>query len=328
MSDISIKFVEFWPSFDPHHNPLTDALQLRHNVRVIDSDAAETPDILFYSCSRARRKPGISHYDHHNCLKVYFTGENDVPDFNECDYAMSFHPISFGPRHLRFPLYLFYEYRQALNPPEIADSEALRRGFCSMVLRNHNDCDPMRIKIIDAVEAYRPLAYGGRFRNNTGGCVDDKIDFLRHYKFNLALENSMVPGYVTEKIVEPLAAPTVPIYWGSDMAKTDFNPDAFINAADYDSLDSLVRRIEFLDNNDDDYLAMLRAPRLKSDPDFMSRLVDFLDYIAATQRRFVIPYAESALRQRRNRLMVPIYSSRLFRLLAKSASLKTRRRRF
>lgn len=60
----------------------------------------------------------------------------------------------------------------------------------------------------------------------------------------------------------------------------------------------------------------------------MSRLVDFLDYIAATQRRFVIPYAESALRQRRNRLMVPLYSSRLFRLLAKSASLKTRRRRF
>lgn len=142
MSDISIKFVEFWPSFDPHHNPLTDALQLRHNVRVIDSDAAETPDILFYSCSRARRKPGISHYDHHNCLKVYFTGENDVPDFNECDYAMSFHPISFGPRHLRFPLYLFYEYRQALYPPEIADSEALRRGFCSMVFATTTTATP------------------------------------------------------------------------------------------------------------------------------------------------------------------------------------------
>ena len=73
---------------------------------------------------------------------------------------------------------------------------------------------------------------------------------------------------------------------------------------------------------------MLRAPRLKSDPDFMSRLVDFLDYIAATQRRFVIPYAESALRQRRNGLMVPLYSNRLFRLLAKGASLKTRRRIF
>lgn len=315
MADVSVKFVEFWPTFDIHHNVFVDALSSRHNVTVIGSESPETPDILFYSrCETS----GKSHYDYDDCIKVYFTGENDIPDFNECDYALSFHPIAFGPRHLRFPLYMLYEYDRALNPPEISDGEAIGRGFCSMVLRNYGDCDPMRLKIIDSVDSYKPLAYGGRFRNNVGGCVDDKIDFLHHYKFNLALENSMDPGYVTEKIVEPFAAPTVPIYWGSDFVKVDFNPEAFINAADYDTLESLIDRVKYLDNHDDEYLAMLRAPRLKTNPDFRGQLADFLDNIVVKRQRHVIPYAESALRQRRNSLMLPLYSSRFFRALAKA----------
>lgn len=317
MSDITVKFVEFWSSFDPHHNPLVDALAARHRVTVLEAASPDTPDILFYSRCAGK---GPSHYDYSGCIKVYFTGENDIPDFNECDYAISFHAISFGPRHLRFPLYLFYQYERALNPPPISDDEALGRGFCSMVLRNYGDCDPMRLKIIDAVDAFRPLAYGGRFRNNTGGCVADKIDFLRHYKFNLALENSMVPGYVTEKIVDAFAAPTVPIYWGSDIAKTDFNPEAFVNAADYPTIDALIDRLRRLDSDDSAYLAMLRAPRLTSDHRFTDRLTDFLDRIATTRQSFIIPYAESALRRRRAALMLPLYSSRLFRFLARLKS--------
>lgn len=314
MADVSVKFVEFWPTFDIRHNLFVDALSARHNVTVIDNDSPETPDILFYSlCATS----GETHYDYDDCIKVYFTGENDVPDFNECDYALSFHQISFGPRHLRFPLYMFYEYAEALNPPKISDKDAVGRGFCSLVLRNYGDCDPMRLKIIDAVEAYKPIAYGGRFRNNVGGCVDEKIDFLRNYKFNLALENSMVPGYVTEKIVEALAAPTVPVYWGSDMAKSDFNPEAFINVADYDTFDSLIERISHLDKNDDEYLTILRAPRLKNNPDFKGQLADFLDYIATYKRGFRVSYAGCGLHQRRNKLMIPLYNTKVFRLIEK-----------
>ena len=313
MADVTVKFVEFWPTFDIHRNPFVYALKARHRVTVVEDDST-VPDILIYSRNPTR---GKTHYDYGDCIKVYFTGENDIPDFNECDYALSFHPIAFGPRHLRFPLYMLYEYEQALAPPYISDSDATDRGFCSLVVSNFSDCDPMRIRITDAVEGYKPIAYGGRFRNNTGGCVDDKIAFLRHYKFNLALENTMVPGYVTEKLVEPLAVPTVPIYWGSDMAKTDFNPEAFVNAADYATLDSLVERVKYLDTHPDAYLAMLRAPRLRADPHFTEQLADFLDNIVASRRRFVIPYVESALRQRRNALLLPLYSSRSFRALAR-----------
>ncbi len=42
---------------------------------------------------------------------------------------------------------------------------------------------------------------------------------LVNYKFTLALENSLLPHYMTEKIWEPLAAGSVPVYYGAPNAR-------------------------------------------------------------------------------------------------------------
>ena len=136
-------------------------------------------------------------------------------------------------------------------------------------MRNHWNCDPQRIKIVDAVEAYRAIAYGGSWRNNVGGMIDNKIQFIAGYKFNLALENSRLQGYVTEKILEPLAASTVPLYWGAPDVCKDFNSDAFINIADYNSL------------------------------------ADFLSAIVEERRRYTTRYGEAGNYHRRRILLVP-----------------------
>lgn len=278
MKEISIKFVDFWPSLDVNENNFTRALRSKFNVRVIPAHSREIPDILFYSVF------GNEHYRYRNCVKVYYTGENDVPDFNECDYALSFHHIDFGERHMRYPLYMTYELADALNPPMLSDSAALDRGFCSLLMRDFNNCDRRRLQIIDAVADYKPIAYGGPFRNNIGGPVevDGKIPFIAKYKFNLALENSALPGYITEKIVEPFAAPTVPIYWGAPDIADEFNPEAFINVDDYESPDTFISSLREIDNDSRRYLSMLRAPRLRPDQsvDFNERLADFLCKIA------------------------------------------------
>ncbi|MBD5225163.1 MAG: glycosyltransferase [Bacteroidales bacterium] len=311
--DITVKFVDFWPAFDHRNNKFVDALSTRHRVTVLPAESDDTPDILFYSCYNRGRN-----HLRYDCVKIYFTGENDCPDFNECDYALSFYPLHLGDRHLRYPLYMLYEYDRLGNPPMLTDAEALNRGFCSLVMRNSTNCDPRRIMIADLIGSYRPLSYGGSFRNNTGGCVADKIDFISRYKFNLALENSIVEGYVTEKILEPLVAYTVPIYWGSHAATTDFNPDAFINAADYDTSEGLLEAVKQLDNDPASYLAMLRAPRLRGgiSPDFDSQLADFLDTIATTRRRYTTPYGEQRRLLDRSRALRPIVESRhVMRLL-------------
>lgn len=305
--DITVKFTDFWPGFDPQHNKFVDALASRHRVTVLADDSPGRPRLLIYSCF------GQDHLRYPDAIKVYYSGENDVPDFNECDYALSLHRIDFGGRHMRYPLYMLYEHREAMHRAHISDEAALGRPFCSCVMRNADNCDPRRIAIIDSIAAVGPVAYGGPWRNNVGGPVDEKIPFISGFKFNLALENSCLPGYVTEKILEPYAALTVPIYWGAPDVSLDFNPESYINAADYDTPASLAAAVAHIDADPQAYLAMLRAPVLTADTavDHDARLADFLCRIAADGHKHTVPYGHMGTMHRRRALMAPVTGCRL-----------------
>ncbi len=67
-----------------------------------------------------------------------------------------------------------------------------------------------------------------------------KMDFLRHYKFTIAAEGFSKPGYITEKLLHPLLVGSVPIYWGALDTGDYFNPDSFINCHDFENLEALV----------------------------------------------------------------------------------------
>ena len=69
---------------------------------------------------------------------------------------------------------------------------------------------------------------GGRFLNNVGGPVVNKIEFLSSYKFSIAMENSNGDGYVSEKIYDSLISGTIPIYYGDFTVDEYINPKAFI----------------------------------------------------------------------------------------------------
>ncbi|MCV4776722.1 glycosyltransferase family 10, partial [Escherichia coli] len=68
-------------------------------------------------------------------------------------------------------------------------------------------------------------------------------------RFNIAFENQISPGYVTEKLINPLLAGSVPIYWGAPEAVGDFNAAAFVNANEFASLDDLVRHVIAIDDD-------------------------------------------------------------------------------
>lgn len=174
-------------------------------------------------------------------------------------------------------------------------------------MRNYQDCDKTRLDIIDAVNEYKPVAFGGPYRNNIGGPVDEdgKIAFVAKYKFNLALENSSLPGYITEKIVEPFAAPTVPIYWGAPDVDNDFNPESFINVSNYDSISNFIADLKAIDNDPNRYLNILRAPRLNKESgiDFEEQLADFLCNIGSFMAKKRTMYAQQNDIYQRNHIM-------------------------
>ncbi len=48
------------------------------------------------------------------------------------------------------------------------------------------------------------------------GRIDSKLAVLKNYKFSICYENAKdIPGYITEKIFDCLAAGCIPVYWGA-----------------------------------------------------------------------------------------------------------------
>lgn len=75
-----------------------------------------------------------------------------------------------------------------------------------------------------------------------------KRDFLAAYKFTIAFENSRAPGYYTEKILDPMLAGSIPVYWGDPGIASHFNPRSFLSvdtllSPPNETIDRLLRRL-------------------------------------------------------------------------------------
>jgi hypothetical protein len=106
----------------------------------------------------------------------------------------------------------------------------------SITVSNANR-NPVFKELFEALSKYKRVNSGGRWMNNVGGPVADKMTFDRRHKFSIACENSASPGYTTEKLVQAFAAKTIPIYWGDPLVSRVFNTKAFINVNDFASVD-------------------------------------------------------------------------------------------
>lgn len=254
MKEIRIDVVDWW---DDNFEDNYFIHFLSKYYKVVRS---KDPDYLLCSCF------GYEHFKY-DCVKIFFTGENITPDFNLYDYALGFDYMDFETRYLRYPLFLISPYNEALKLAEQKhifgnSQEMLNRGFCSFVVSNGDCVDPIREKFFDEMSKIDFVASGGGFRNNIGKRVENKIDFLRQYKFNIAFENSQGRGYCTEKLIEAFAAQTVPIYWG-DLSLLDnnfVNPKSYINISTFSCIQEALGYIQEIDKNNELYLSILQEP--------------------------------------------------------------------
>lgn len=246
MESINIAFSDFWEGFNYRENFITKILSSKYQINIVNLE--DNPDILFYSFFGTKNlKVNL------NTIKVYFTGENDVPDFNMCDYGISFNYINFGERHFRLPLYVLYPSFERLRNSEVIKSHQLNRDFCSVVISNSKKCDPTRIRFFEQLNKYKTIASGGLFANNIGGRVKNKLSFLSNYKFNIAFENSNIVGYTSEKLIDALASGTLPIYWGNPLVHLEIDERTFININNFKSFNDAIEYIKEIDNNSELY---------------------------------------------------------------------------
>lgn len=225
--------------FKPHYNWFYLLLQKHFQVELSDE-----PDFLIYSAY------GNKHLSY-NCIKIFYTGENVRPDFNFCDYALTFDFLN-HPRHLRLPLYAAI---YGLEPENLLSNKLKnieqfldqKKEFCAMVVSQANA--QKRIDFYHKLSKYKKVHSGGKVLNNVGGPVKNKIQFISEFKFTFAFENSSYPGYVTEKIYEPMFVNSIPIYWGSPLVHRDFNTKSFVNYHNYGNDEEVIDRIIELDQD-------------------------------------------------------------------------------
>lgn len=247
---IKLDFCDFWDGFDKADNYLTETLAREFSVLI-----TSRPDYLIYANFGKQHRT-------HNCVKIFFTGENIRPDFAECDFAFTFDHLD-DPRHYRLPLYAWWDDAERLIKPSGVDYAvvlARKTRFCAFIYGNADAA--RRLRFLDALSRYRPVDCAGTLLNNVGRTVSvfEKVDFIRDYKFTFAFENSEQPGYTTEKLVQPMLAESIAIYWGNPLVHRDFNTRSFVNVHDYASDEDAIRRIIELDQDDDQYVDMLSQP--------------------------------------------------------------------
>ena len=251
LPSIRLQFVGFWDGFDPHDNYFTRLLGRRYHLELCDD-----PDFIIFSYVGERRRD----YRRWNCVRIFYTGENIPPDWSACDWAFSFEHTP-HPRHFRLPHWPFYVDPLALVKPIDHDPATIlsqKKRFCAFVVSN-----PLcrtRNDFFRKLSRYKPVDSGGKVLNTLGHRVGDKQAFLRDYKFTIAFENESHPGYTTEKIVEPMLANSIPIYWGDPLVGRDFDTSSFLSAHDSPSLDDLVDRVVEVDRNPSLHLQLLGRP--------------------------------------------------------------------
>lgn len=258
---ITYDSVDFHPSWNREHNVLS--MLLRDHFPLLFSPGKA--DFLFYGDHGSEHREE----EHRRSIKIYYTEENRLchlkertERLEESDYALG-PEYTEHPRRMRLPpyvAYLLHSGRSLVRARQQSGGElalANKTKFCNFIVSYAHA--PERLRFLELLGRYKRVDSGGATANNIGRLVRHKLSFIADYKFTIAFENSSYPGYVTEKIVEPMLQRSLPIYWGSPLVADDFNPRSFIDATHAD-LEDVVEQVVAADQDDGLYLKYMSEP--------------------------------------------------------------------
>ncbi len=255
-SPVCVAFTDFESGFKPQNHIL--GLILKERLGAVFVDDLARADLLIYSIfgNAARSFKGP---------RLFYTEEPVLPRWKEGCYSLTSlrDGTLSGDRHFRFPAWLNADYIRRTGHIEQYSSvpgDILNRHekFCNFVYSGGEFREAIRF--LETLSQYKYVDSSGQLLNNTGMIVKDKVEFCSRYKFTIAFENYASPGYITQKLTDAFAAGSLPVYWGAPDACREFNPGRFINARDFRNHAELVRYVEHLDRNVDEYLSYFKGP--------------------------------------------------------------------
>lgn len=252
---MKISFSDFWGGFHHNNNFFTDLLKtIIPNIEVIP--LSNDTDLLIYTCF------GHEHYQTNRAKtkKIFYTGENIRPNFNECDYSLTFDFNDYDGKNCRLPLWMlqidWFNKQNYDNPNFVLPLDQIndnifintqKTRFCATIF---NTDSPYRFETLNKLSTHKTVDAYGKPHGNWFYGEDNKYKILSNYKFSICYENTLYPGYFTEKLFHAKTAGTVPIYWADSNISKDFNTKSFINLYDFDNnVDKLIEYIKIVDQD-------------------------------------------------------------------------------
>lgn len=235
---------------------------------------------------------------------ISLIGENHRPNFFRCAYALSCDADTWDGRNFQLPFWYtrlawpgfsFVKpsqdplFNHGYEPPIPIESLLFRRApldaghtrkFCAIIAGNP---EALRTNLYLFLNGYKEVdGYGNMFSKPL---KDSKFNILKNYKFSLCPENSLYPGYVTEKLFDAWVGGTLPVYHGYVQDSPMINRACFVNYYDYLDIAKFVGRIVELDQNIEKFNAIYTQPPLTGIP----TLQPAIDFMRAAVSKMVAP---------------------------------------
>ena len=256
---MNLSFCDFWGGFDHNNNFFTEVFKICTDVHVIP--LSHKTDILIYSCF-GNDHQGI---DRNKTKKIFYTGENIRPNFNDCDYSFTFDFEDYNNRNVRVPLWLLYidifQKQTYTNPEYIIPIEFItqpqlynnffnkQKKHPCCIINKHlgNKRNELVQSLCTKMEVH---GYGGAFNNTIPDGESNKLNLISDFKFHICFENSIQPGYYTEKLLHAKVAGTIPLYYADENVNKDFNTEGFINLNNFNTIDDFIEYVLYVNSNE------------------------------------------------------------------------------
>ena len=128
------------------------------------------------------------------------------------------------------------------------------------------------------VDGYGP--YFNKSIKNHNSSNFNKKNIMTNYAFNLCPENSLYPGFYTEKIPEAFLGNCLPLTWVDKNIKYDFNENCFVNLLDYaydnyKEICYLLKEKDFLKKFSNQPL-LIKKPNLDKEIFFIKKILELV----------------------------------------------------
>jgi hypothetical protein len=206
--------VNFWPDHDPADSQFTDLLIASTSKSILYVTDPSDADIVFFSCYGNTSPAKIAPH----ALKILFLGENVRPYYRDYDLSLTSDVDTYLGRNIYLPLWMLetdwfgrcYPDRQTFSirhliTPKVVDLSKRKPA----IIYVGNNSEPCRMSLITYLQSMGITVdvYGSHTKP-----LANKIQEYMTYKMSLCPENSLFPGYITEKPLHSWISATPYIY--------------------------------------------------------------------------------------------------------------------